>query len=356
VKEMPNIIETMGYGIGKVHVGVFAYLLEMANEEQNSEAFDFFGELRVKLPLSFVVSREQKLSKRNKVDLAILDKNNRIIMIWEFKVDDHEFKKKIKVDDHEVKEEYKMQTEIYADALEVQNRFFVTLGHGEYYHRPYDDRFKWLKLDDVLKATEHLKDLSSNNVFIRDWIESLKNEKKRRNLSQDEENGREKSQEGKIIQEYHFRAGSWNINFLGKIAEHYREDYNKDDLTCYTYGSHPDTILHFGWSKLPLYAEINDYGMLKIKFNFREVKEEKKKKHGDILKEISLLLQGVLKEEERTFKRIKRNASTMTLYSCDINLKKNSDGNLVFKFGREETISKLHTIISKLYGDNTTMK
>lgn len=109
-----------------------------------------------------------------------------------------------------------------------------------------------------MRALEAIK---TQDRVIGDWIEEIKHEI----LLQDNVLIADKSH----AEEY--RGGTWNIYLYGHLAEMLAPEFkaSKSDvvMTCYTYGTGPDTIFNFGWSQEPLYMEINYSGRLNLKMS-----------------------------------------------------------------------------------------
>ncbi len=123
---MANLIRSMGYSLGKVHVGMISYLCELYREGNREPFESFFASFNLLVPSNPVPRREW-----NSVDLAILEQTKdgqeipRILI--EMKVDDHESGSN--------QENY--QTVRYALRWpSCQAYLFITLGKGEYYHSP----------------------------------------------------------------------------------------------------------------------------------------------------------------------------------------------------------------------------
>lgn len=245
---MANLIRSIGYSLGKVHAGMISYLCELYREGTREPFESFLKALGVSVPSNPVPRREWC-----SVDLAILEKKQDSQMVPRILIE-------LKVDDHETgSSPDSYQAVRYAKQWpSCQAYLFVTLGKGEYYHAPRSDRFTWVRIREFLKALEAIK---TQDRFISDWIEEIKHEI----LLQSNVLIADKSH----AEEY--RGGTWNIYLYGRLAEMLAPKFaasNSDvEMTCYTYGTGPDTIFNFGWSQEPLYMEINYSGRLNLKMS-----------------------------------------------------------------------------------------
>jgi len=244
---MANLIKSIGYSLGKVHVGMISYLCELYREGNREPFESFLTSLGVSVPSNPVPKREWYT-----VDLAILEKKDGELkpsILIELKVDDYETGSGPE----------NFQTVYYATKWRsCQAYLYVTLGKGEYYHAPRSDRFTWVRIREFLRALESIK---THDRIISDWIEEIKHEI----MLQDNVLIPDRSH----AEEY--RAGTWNIYLFGRIKEMLAPKFAAENLdvemTCYTYGSRPDTIFNFGSSQEPLYMEINYTGKLNLKMS-----------------------------------------------------------------------------------------
>lgn len=245
---MANVVESFGYSLGKVHTGMLAYLCDLYREGRKAPLVALFQVLSITLPDRLIGVRERTIGHRQRLDFAIIDESsNDVIVAIEVKVDDHETGAN------------PPQTCRYAETLkDTPHCLFVTLGNGEYFREPHaKDKFKWIRLKLFLEAVSAAARAMPDNQLIQDWADALRSESSRREAV---------SRNDRLIAKT-FRAASWNITFLGQLKELLSAQGTVPlvDMTCYTLGSRPDTILNFGWSRFPVYAEINYSGKLSVK-------------------------------------------------------------------------------------------
>jgi hypothetical protein len=253
---MANLVNSLGYSLGKVHTGLIAYLCDLCREGTREPLESLFGALGVRVPVIPVPRREW-----NSVDLAILEGDTGTPWILV----------EVKVDDHEgggAQDDY--QTVRYARAWPSCHAFlFVTLGMGEYFHPPRSDRFMWVRIRDLLRALECVK---TQHAVVSQWTEEVRREVGLQDAVFRGDRSR--------LRDY--RAGSWNIYFLGRLAEELAPALSAEaipaEMTCYPYGTRPDTILNFGIlnfapEEAPQYLEINYSGKLHLKVSLGEIPE-----------------------------------------------------------------------------------
>lgn len=325
---MANIIESFGYSLGKVHVGMLVFLCDLFREGKTEPLTTTLAALEVPVPGNPIARREWKIGPRQRVDLAIFDgiRETPSIVI------------EVKVDDYEGVQGDVWQTTLYSDATPYDtHRLFITLGSGEYYHPP-DSRFKWVRLRDLFQA---INAIVTPELCIRQWRDALQNELNRRQMV------------SQNIRDYlHlFRAGSWNIIFLGQLKEALQANLDNGPLniepTCYTHGTRPDTILNFGWNNYPRYAEINNNGRLNLKVTFEDCKDNAERRA--LYEETVALLKKELADEAKDIRGYDPGSKTMTVLSIDIGLSA-SDGALGYSYGQGYTVDKLNHFLEILYG------
>lgn len=142
-----------------------------------------------------------------------------------------------------------------------------------------------------------------------------------------------------------FRAGNWNIAFLGRLKELLFADPRELDIdpTCYTYGTAPDTILNFGWSCWPLYAEINNNGRLNIKLSFDGIEASTRfETHAQAVGKIAATIDAGRVNPCNT------SDQSMTIASADIGLSVDA-GLLAYMEGIDFTRGKLLPILKAIY-------
>lgn len=326
---MANIIESFGYSLGKVHVGMLVYLCDLFREGITEPLTTALAAFEVPVPGNPIPRREWKIGPRLRVDLAIFDglRETPSIVI------------EVKVDDYEGVQGDVWQTTLYSDATPHDTqRLFITLGNGEFY-RPPDSRFKWIRLPDLFQA---INAIVTPEPLIRQWRDALQNELDRRQMvSQD------------IRDHLHlFRAGSWNIIFLGQLKEILQASLDNRSFniepTCYTHGTRPDTILNFGWNNYPRYTEINNNGRLNVKITFEDRRDDAERRA--LYEETVTLLKKALADEAKDIRGYNPGSKTMTVLSIDIGLSA-SDGALEYRYGQGYTVGKLRHFLEVLYGD-----
>jgi hypothetical protein len=325
---MTNLIRSMGYSLGKVHVGMITYLCELYREG-NKEPFEsFLSSFNLSIPSSPIPRREW-----NSVDLAILEKSDSGQETPNILIE-------VKVDDYEGgSNQQNYQTIRYASRWpSCQAYLFITLGKGEYYHPPRSNRFTWIRLRQFQKAVNAIKTLDN---AITDWL----NEINREIALQDNVLVADMSR----LDEY--RAGTWNIYLFGKMVEIIipQFDASKTDVepTCYTYGTRPDTILNFGWQQEPLYMEINYSGRLNLKVSLNtSVSEESRRDTID--QEIRKCKQLSFKISPK-FHQGGKVGRSKTIASFDVGLF-NKAGVLLCQPSINHVCNNVVSIVNTLYG------
>lgn len=325
---MANLIESMGYNLGKVHVGLIAYMCDLY-QENPAPLESFLTTLEVPVPGEPKPIREWA-SGQGKVDLAIFDGDEENpCFIIEMKVDDHETDKQLKR---------------YTDATEYLNanaRLLITLGNGEYFQRRENQNgFTWTKLSDFAEAVESARvaDIS----VINDWSIALRNELERRDSVKHNDRGNINS----------YRSGSWNITLLGQLREELTPALCEEigiRPTCYTYGPAPDTILHFGDGPGNLYAEINKNGKLNVKIGFNNHNDHNE--CGELYGNIQENLLADLNNAQQPNRGYRRGSRSATLVSIPIGLATYNDGKLGYAPGlaHQDTVGMLTAGLEQLY-------
>ena len=318
---MANLINAVGYSLGKLHSGMIAYLCELYRDGSVEPLTSFFGSLGIKIPEHLKAEREW-----HSVDLAIIDEDNdKPQILIEMKVDDHE------------KNEKNSQTKRYADEFpECPEYRYITLGMGEYFRKPYGSKFKWIRLRDFSIAVDRI---AHKDKSITDWAEALHNEMDLQDRVRDNDTSR--------LQDY--RSGAWNIYFLGLLKESFERRYHCGgdgfDPTCYTYGQRPDTILNFGWDP-DSYLEINANGVLHLKINLEDRSDAEKRLAVEDLKR---KVRAKFSRDSRvSLSESQRVGKSKTVASFDIGLFE-VGGALQYKIGQEETIRRLLEFLEPFY-------
>lgn len=328
---MANFVEAMGYSLGKLHTGMLCYMCSLWNEGIREPLESFLNTLNIPLPETrpLIAAREW-----NSIDLVILNVDNTPYLVVEMKVDDYE---------HEVVKtvagvkQRAMQTALYPKMVPGSPKFlFITLGTGEYYAPPSGKEFCWIRVRTFLNALNSIK---TDDKLIHDWRQSVENEIKRQDLAYKNDRS---SIDG-------YRTGTWNIYVLGFLKDDLLRD--KPGLadyiapTAYMYGARPDTILNFGWSKYPLYMEINNSGLLNVKANIEDIESDHEKK-GFIEASIANLT-GMFNGQPFFINQRSGYGKSKTLLSIDIGMT-NIDGVLAVE-DRNKTISTLAKALESFY-------
>lgn len=329
---MANFIESMGYSLGKVHIGLIAYMCNLYRGDRVNVLKSFLQNLNISVPEEPVPIREWS-SGKGKLDLAIFNgKEEDPCIIIEMKIDDYEADEQL--------EKYKNATE----HLSNSERLLITLGNGEYYRRRDDcNGFTWIRLGEFAEAAKIV--CSSETGVLHDWAVALENELKRRDDVR--HNAR------KNIRNY--RPGSWNITLLGQLNEELSPEFCKQidiNPTCKTWGPRPDTILHFGsigdcGSRLEPYTEINRNGKLNVKAGFNN--SDEMTKYRDLIASVRRYLLDNLDDAEEG--GIRKNSRSTTLVSLPVHLQNCDDDELRHEPGytKKDSIDKLTAYLKKLH-------
>ena len=329
---MANLVASIGYSLGKLHSGMIAYLCELHREGSVRPLQTFLEALGVPIPERPVAA----VREWNSIDLAILDAEDRQPQILvEMKVDDHDHETTKWIDG---KKRRDSQTVLYADLFPNCGAYlYVTLGMGESFHAPYGPNFRWIRIRDFLAAVDRLE---GKDQAIRDWAEAIRNEL-------DLQDRVRRNDRSRMNQ---YRSGAWNIYFLGYLKESFEERSRcaggAIDATCYTYGTAPDTILNFGWSRYPAYLEINNNGRLNLKINLEEcaTDDDKRRAIRTLLEEVTAAYQaGIFGVHEGG-----RVGASKTVASFDIGLRP-IDGALQFANSQEDTLQRLQQVVEPFY-------
>ena len=328
---MANLIESVGYGLGKIHVGLIAYMCDLYREGTVDPLESFLQTLAVPVPRKPRPVREWKVAG-GRLDLAIFDgQAESPSVILEMKVDDYETDE---------------QLEIQANAtrhLSKSNRLLVTLGNGEYYRQRGNlDDFTWIRLGKFTQAVRNACSTVSEVRVLHDWADALERELKRRDIVR--RNAREDIS--------YYRSGwhLWNITLLGQLREKLEEwsvrvcNEISIEPTCYPLRS--DTILHFDWRPDPLYAEINKNGKLNVKIAFNDHTN-----HGECRKlseSRQECLINTLADAEKPNRGYRKGSKTMTLVSLPIGLEVCCDDALGYICDPRHTIEKLAYYLKQL--------
>ena len=302
---MANLIESMGYNLGKVHIGLIAYMCDLYCEGRVSALKAFLQSLNIPVPSKQPIPTREWPSGKGRLDLAILDGDDqKPCIIIEMKVDDHETETQLK--------KYSEAMKQYPEC----KRLLITLGNGEYYRRRGDlYGFTWIRLGEFAKAAKMA--CSSDTGILHDWAVALENEIKRRDDVKHNAHGNVSN----------YRSGSWNITLLGQLREELSPEFCEQtgiDPKCNTWGPGPDTILNFGrincGSSLYLYTEINQNGKLNVKAGFNNSGEMTKCR--DSIEAVRKYLLDTLGRDKCPNRGIRKNSRSTTLVSLPIHLQK----------------------------------
>ena len=325
---MANIIESAGFSLGKVHTGMLVHLCDLFHEGITEPLRTILTAFGIPVPENPIVCRESKIAQRQRVDLAIFDslKETPYAVI------------EIKVDDWEGQWGNAWQTTLYSNSTPNNtHRLFITLGNGEYYRPPFDSRFTWIRLPEFFRATNAIV---TQDLCIQQWKNALQNELHRREMVS--QNMRDHL--------HQFRAGGWNITFLGLLKEALLSDLHNVPInigpTCYTHGTRPDTILNFGWDRYPRYAEINNNGRLNVKISFYDCEDDATRQ--TLYQETIELIEKALDHEVEDIRGYGRISKTMTVTSLEIGLF-SADDALGYTKDQAYTIGRLKRFLTVLY-------
>lgn len=224
------------------------------------------------------------------------------------------------------------------------------MGTGEYFSPPSCKSFQWLKLEEfyekLLKAFEEggkgLKESDKRVVIIDEWLEALKNELERRR----------EVDRGEKCNIESFRAGGWNLTFLGQLSNGLANVLPVDllkTLRVFPYGTKPDTILNFGWKDGDgFYSEINSNGKLNVKVWLTD----NPKDHAQVESRYRVAVTNLEKRGiDRSNLKSLRLSKTMTLVSLDVGIGIEDDL-FCYKESMASTIELLSEALYRLYSDN----
>jgi hypothetical protein len=326
---MANLIQSIGYSLGKVHTGLIAYLCDLYRNGDVAPLTSLFKSLGITIPQSPVAKREWQ-----SIDLAIFDGDaTSPSILIEMKVDDHDHPTKKWIG---ANQETGPQTDIYARAFPDCNDYlYITLGLGDYYRAPYGKRFRWVRLNEFAQALKQIKVAGS---IIEDWKNAVHTEGRlhecvRRN-------------DRSCLAEY--RTGAWNICFLGQLKEAFEETsrFTDVDATCYMCGTGPDTILNFGWSKHPIYLEVNYSGRLSLKASLAEFADDTSRQ--SVIAEAITHLGDTCPAGTYQLVTHNRRGNSKTVAWFDIGLS-NTNGYIGFASHLDFTIRRLHEVLGCFY-------
>ena len=333
---MANFIDSVGYGLGRLHSGLIAYLCDLYNEGNKEALYSFANELGVAVQSDRVRAKIEY----HGIDLVIFcdSSKERPLVVIEMKVDDHEGKVTKKIHG-ETKSGF--QTEIYPQLVpQCQSFLFVTLGTGEYYDAPRGTSFHWVRIRDFHRA---LSTLSERDPIIEAWRQAVKNEIELQELCFSNDRTR--------LDEY--RTRTWNMYLLGSMNRRLTEVLPTRSLklepTAYMYGPKPDTILNFGMDKAPFFMEINDNGHLNLKADLTQCARSEDKHR--LFERGRSYYTDLLRQFRPTAKKRKRfeRSKTITVVSFEIGLE-DVDGFLSYRSRVSETTETLAGILKLFYG------
>lgn len=306
---------------------MLVYLCDLWNEGEKEPLETFLAQLGVPLGehRKLRAAREHK-----KIDLVVLDAENDSPIIGI----------EMKVDSHEGGGEGVRQTIVHKDRLLPRTPYlYVTLGVGEYYRAPYSEQAQWVRIREFYGA---LKAITDSNTLIDSWREAIGKEIALQDKCFCDDQSR--------IEEY--RNRNWNLYLLGHLKESLVESLqggnSNIDPAVYTAGPAPDTILNFGWSKHPVYVEINDNSLLNLKINIKEQPSRKEKEEH--IEKARDHYQERLKEFDPTqnTRRPGHNANSHTIMRFDVGLQRKY-GNISYKLTKAEAVGKLSKVLDKFF-------
>lgn len=323
---MPNVVNSIGYDLEKVHTGMIVYLVDLWREGERQSLERFLSSLRVKLPEVSDIKAKREFKR---IDLVLVDQSNTPLVAFEMKVHNHE--SKIVEEGAGGRKDY--QTRVYPRRIpECKYFLYVTLGVGECYRRPYNDTVAWIRLDEFYKAVEGVAETDS---VTKAWEGALREEKRFRSACRNNQHR----------DEYRDRSRHWNLYFLGFLRDELQDRWPKDlELYPTVYPVSSDTILNFvRGERGSSYIEINQNGRLNLKVNLEQFDEQEKKRSyaKKALEHYGTLMEGCFGAREESLNGTLRKSKT--LMSFDIALRK--DGALL-TYGEDS--SKTHERIFKL--------
>lgn len=329
---MANIVNCIGYTLGKVHTGLLAFLCQLHQEGTREPLEVLLGHLGVQLPSCPRPEREWE-----SVDLAIFDSGaDAPAVLIEMKVDDHDTEKRIGSGAK------KTQTELYTERFPNCHAYlYITVGNGEYFQSPRG-LFRWVRLREFSDALATVK---TTEKSILDWQKALGAEIQLREIVK----RGDYHQVAKLNPRRQWRSW-WNLCFLGqlkeRLASRFPDCFPILDAACYYCGTAPDTILNFGWVDDVRYLEINNNGFLNFKVTLGEEKSEAKKRE---------LIDGTLRwiaaaypARSCEYREGGRIGKSKTVACFDIGLRC-TDGVLQFDKDEEYTVQKLRQFLEPLY-------
>jgi hypothetical protein len=327
---MANLIQSIGYRLGKVHTGLLTYLCDLHREGDVGPLTSLFQSLGVPVPRSPVARREWK-----SIDLAIFDGDaEEPCVLVEMKVDDHEHKAPRRI---QGSQEEGWQTEIYARAFpRCYAYLYITIGLGQYYRAPHGEQFRWVRLNEFAEALEQIGPAES---IIEDWKIAVRQEA---NLHE-----YVRRNDRSCLSEY--RTEAWNICFLGQLREAVEGTVTLSHLytTCYMWGTRPDTILNFGFSERPAYLEVNNNGRLNLKVDLGVCADDAGRRQA--IAEIVRRVQSDYPADTYQLSEGGRLGASKTVASFDIGLSVADDGCLGFAQDMDYTLRRLREILGHFY-------
>lgn len=329
---MTNLIQSMGYGIGRVHTGLIKYLCDLHHDGTEEPVKSFLDALGVKVP-----DRPRAVREFRSVDLAIFDGDSSVpTILVETKVDDHE--------GGDSPSTY--QTLRYEQMFPHCDAYlFMTLGTSEFFRPPQGQRFLsgWVGAERFHSA---LSSIQAPIEALRHWRDALATELEFRQAAS--------TGDVALFQGFkrYSRAGTWSTYFLGSLGRKVDaaiEGRLDISPSAYTYGTHPDTILNFGWSRHPAYMEINNNGKLHLKVTLWDLPDGGAKMAR--INEQKERWSAALDDWKSAFKPTRSaDQKSKTIAQFDIGLSRHSGGLLGFAGSEEETLWKLQSILKTFYG------
>jgi hypothetical protein len=269
---MANFFDSLGYGLGKAHTGMLAYVFNLWNEghreplQRLARAFD----LRVDDDSVLVARREW-----NGIDLVVFARDrpaSQPLLVVETKVDDAEIEvsKRIEGVAHDG-----YQTEVYPRFFQPGSTsyWFLTLGASEYRADPVCSIFRWIRTKEFSHALAGVAD-----PIIDQWRAAILKEVERQEAALRDDRA--------FLAREDYRAGTWNLYVLGSLRRVLMPFLTelagggRPDASAYCYGTRPDTILNFGWKEDHSYMEINYSGRLSLKLTMENFPTEADAERG----------------------------------------------------------------------------
>lgn len=322
--EMVNLIESMGYNVENVHNGLIVYLCNLWNEGIKEPFNSFCYGLGIK---SLPGKKLYPVREHKNIDLVIFEDKDyeKPFLVIEMKVDSGESGTD------------KSQTDNHLEKIpNAKHYLFITLGIGECFGKLNENKFRWIKLK---KFNSALNKIRNKDKIIEDWKEVIHREIILRKYAIRNNN--------KLL--HFYRPKIWNIYVLHELLNkceiiNYIKKYKP---RIYIVGSSPDTILNFCYDEdlvMP-YLEINNKGILNLKMNFADIKNEDKKRK--LVDSAYIKFFDMFKEFNPSRSNRGQWGGTKTVMKLDVGLGLNADGNIYYVKSIKQIGNNINTILKR---------